>query len=239
MRIFWMFASIVTFLAIAMLCTPVKAHADYFNYPCNYPFVGGGAGVNLIVDAGGQWCDGPTEINWSHYHCESGGANVNIGAFAFAPVGGPVSLGGFGGNGVGGKGGDCYYRCPDGTVAPFPNPPAAWIKHMVLDPKNNDCDQHMGIAGPTSTPLVNELPGNMPPGQGAPDGVAVPQFPGGLPEGQHNPPALPGIPPPNPQVPPGPIPPGPDSVPMPSGKPVAPDATDSSPLTPGSPMQLP
>lgn len=221
----------ILFGAAFMQATP-PADADYFNYPCNYPFVGTGAGVNIIVDAGGQFCDGPTEVNWSHYHCESGGANVNIGAFAFAPVAGPISLGGFGGNGFGGKGGDCYYRCPDGTRAPFPNPPAKWIQHLVLDPKNNDCDQHMGIVGDTSTPLPNALPGNMAPGEGAPPGVPVPAAPGALPEGQHNPPALPGPPPP-------PEPAGPDGPPMPSGKPVTPDAGDGSPLTPGSPMQLP
>jgi hypothetical protein len=221
---------------VAVLTMP-KAHADYFQYPCNYPFVGTGAGVNIIASGGGQFCDGPTEINWSHYHCEGGGATVNLGALAFAPVG-PVSIGGFGGSGIGGHFEDCAYRCPDGSVAPFPNPPAAWIKHMVLNPKDNDCDQHMGVKGPTSTPQVNELPGNMQPGEGAPPGVAVPQFPGGLPEGQENPPALPGIPPPHPQVPPGPVPPGPE-VPMPSGHPVTPDAAEGSPLTPGSPMQLP
>lgn len=221
------------YVAVGCLAAQAEAHADYFNYPCNYPFVGTGGGVNIIANAGGQFCDGPTEINWSHYHCEGGGANVNLGAFAFAPVG-PVSLGGFGGSGIGGHLEDCYYRCPDGTKAPFPNPPAAWIKHLVLNPKDNDCDKHMGIVGDTSTPLVNALPGNMAPGEGAPPGVAVPAEPGGLPEGQVNPPALPGIPPPNPQVPPGP-----DAVPMPSGHPVTPDAAEGSPLTPGSPMQLP
>lgn len=219
--------------AFALVGTP-SAHADYFQYPCNYPFVGGGADVNMIVDAGGQFCDGPTEINWSHYHCESGGATANLGALAFTG-GGPLSFGGFGGSGIGGRGGDCWYRCPDGSPAPFPNPPAAWIKHLVLEPKNNDCVGHMGIRGPSSTPLPNALPGNMAPGEDAPDGVAVPTAPGALPQGQANPPALPGIPPPQPQVPPGP-----DAVPMPSGHPVTPNGeSDGSPLTPGSPMQLP
>jgi hypothetical protein len=220
------------FMATATLSMP-KAHADYFQYPCNYPFVGTGAGVNLIANGGGQYCDGPTEINWSHYHCEGGGATVNLGALAIVGSG-PVSLGGFGGNGVGGHFEDCHYRCPDGTEAPFPDPPAAWIKHLVLEPKNNDCDKHMGISGPTSSPLPNQLPGNMQPGEGAPPGVAVPVVPGALPEGEANPPALPGEPPPVPQVPPGP-----EAVPMPSGHPVTPDADEGSPLTPGSPMQLP
>ena len=232
MRKIILFVMIALACAIGYLSTPT-AKADYFAYPCNYPFVGAGAGVNILgVEGGGQFCDGPTEVNWSHYHCESGGANVNIGVLALTPAVGPISLGGFGGSGTGGKGGDCFYRCPDGSIAPIPNPPATWIKHVTLNPKDNDCDQHMGIRGPTSTPLVNELPGNMPPGEGAPPGVAVPEFPGGLPEGQQNPPALPGIPPPIPQVPPGP-----ESVPpMPSGHPITPSENEGSPLTPGSPM---
>lgn len=192
------------------------ARADYFAYPCNYPFVGTGADVNLIVDAGGQYCDGPTEINWTHYHCWSGGATVNLGGFAFAPVG-PLSVGGVGGNGIGGHGGQCRFVCPDGMVAPFPNPPAAWIRHLVLNPKDNDCVGHMGIRGDTSTPMINQLPGNMRPGDDPPDGVAVPVAPGALPLGQGNPPALPGPPPP----------------------PAPPSNDDSSPLTPGSPIELP
>lgn len=219
---------------IGLFVVVPQAHADYFNYPCNYPFVGQGGDVNVIVDAGGQYCDGPTEINWSHYHCEGGGATANIGALGIIGSG-PLSLGGFGGQGIGGRYQDCAYRCPDGAKAPFPNPPAAWIKHLVLEPKNNDCVGHMGVRGPDSTPLQNALPGNMEPGQDAPEGVAVPKAPGDTPQGQENPPALPGIPPPIPQVPPGP-----ESVPMPSGHPVTPNGEgDSSPLTPGSPMQLP
>lgn len=211
------------------------AAADYFSYPCNYPFVGTGADVNILgVNGGGQYCDGPTEVNWSHYHCQVVSGNVNLGAIALAPVGIPgFSIGGFGGQGTGGNVTDCHYVCPDGFIAPFPNPPAAWIKHMVLDPKNNDCDQHMGIQGPSSTPTENELPGNMPPGTGAPPGVAVPAAPGALPEGQTNPPALPG--PPKPPV----VGEGPEQVPMPAGKPVTPNADGGSPLTPGSPMNLP
>jgi hypothetical protein len=200
--------------ALLFMQTPV-ARADYFNYPCNYPFVGTGGDAKLgVIDAGGQYCDGPTEINWTHYHCWSGGATVNVGAFAFAPVG-PLSLGGFGGSGIGGNGGVCRYVCPDGMIAPFPNPPAAWIKHLVLDPRNSDCVGHMGIRGDTSTPMVNQLPGNMKPGEDPPDGVPVPDAPGGLPPGQRNPDAKPGPPPP-----------------------ALPDESPS-PLAPGSPIALP
>jgi hypothetical protein len=220
-------------MAIVM---PQTAHANYFNYPCNYPFVGTNADVNVIADVGGQYCDGPTEINWTHYHCWTFGATFNIGALAFAPVAGPLSVGGFGGNGLGGSGGQCRYVCPDGMIAPFPNPPAAWIKHLVLDPKNNDCVGHEGIIGDTSTPNVNELPGNIPPGQDAPDGVAVPVAPGALPPGEHNPDAKPG---PAPPVPPLSAP-GPSGPPMPAGHPVIPNGEEpESPLTPGSPMAIP
>lgn len=226
--------AVIVFVAacFAMIAGPPTSRADYFNYPCNYPFVGTGGGVNIVANAGGQFCDGPTEINWSHYHCEGGGANVNIGGLALAGSG-PLSIGGFGGSGFGGHMEDCYYRCPDGSKAPFPNPPAAWIRHMVLNPKDNDCVGHMGIRGESSTPLINQLPGNIAPGDDPPEGVAVPATPGGLPEGQANPPAVPG--PPKPPV----VGAGPEQVPMPSGHPVTPDADEGSPLTPGSPMQLP
>ena len=117
-------------------------------------------------------------------------------------------------------------------ITNFPNPPAAWIKRMVLDPKNDDCVGHKGVRGDTSTPMQNQLPGNMKPGEDAPDGVPVPPAPG-VPV-VPNPPALPA-------PPPAPDGPGPDQVPMPSGHPVTPNGNDDegSPLTPGSPMQLP
>lgn len=215
----WLLAMLATVWGLS-ICVAPPGQADYFNYPCAYPFVGTGGDVNVIVDAGGQYCDGPTEINWSHHHCQVISANVNLGALALAPVGG-LSVGGFGGNGIGGKIFDCHYRCPDGEEAPFPNPPFAWVKHLVLNPKDNDCVGHMGIRGPSSTPLQNALPGNMQPGDDPPDGVAVPAAPGALPEGQHNPPALPGPPPP---VPPPPPPPA---------------ADEGGGGMPGSPMPVP
>jgi hypothetical protein len=217
-------AAIAALATLFVVVPQPKAHADYFQYPCPYPFVGSGADVDVIAHGGGQYCDGPTEVNWSHYHCLSMGGGIGGGAIGIAPPIGGLSLGAFGGSGIGGNLGDCHYLCPDGTQAPFPNPPAAWVKHLVLDPKNNDCDQHMGIKGPSSTPLPNALPGNMAPGEGAPPGVAVPAFPGGLPLGVTNPPALPGPPPP-----PAPEPPAA----------AAPPAADSgSPLSPGSPLGL-
>lgn len=184
------------------------AHADYYNYPCNYPFVGTSADVDLIIHAGGQYCDGPMEINGSHYHCESGGGGIGGGAIGLAPVGG-LNVGAFGGSGIGGGAARCEWRCPDNTHTLAPNPPAAWVKHLIVDPKYNDCRDHMAAAGPDSAP---QEPGSGPPGPGQPDVPAG----GRLPEGEP--------PPPPPAAP---------------GKPnvIIPD--DPSLLTPGSPMPLP
>ena len=40
------------FLCGAFLCS-APAKADYFNYPCNYPFVGVGGGVDSYACASG------------------------------------------------------------------------------------------------------------------------------------------------------------------------------------------
>lgn len=159
-------------LAFAVV-SPPAARADYFNYPCNYPFIGMGADVNVIVDAGGQFCDGPMEINGSHYHCESGGATVNLGVIGLAPISG-VSVGGFGGSGVGGSGGSCTWRCPDNTpAARAPNPPAAWIKPLKVDEKNNDCRDHMIPNGSWSAPQ-GATPEGLPPGAPPPPDLSLP-----------------------------------------------------------------
>lgn len=158
-------------LTVGSLVTASSAHADYFNYPCNYPFVGMSGDVNLIVDAGGQFCDGPMEVNGSHYHCESGGANVNLGVLGFASQAAPgLSLGGFGGSGLGARGGSCTWRCPDNSMALPPNPPAQWIQHTVVVDKYNDCRDHMTPAGFWSDPQHPES-GPPAPGQhaGGPD----------------------------------------------------------------------
>jgi hypothetical protein len=148
------------------------ARADYYNYPCNYPFVGTSADVDVIVHGGGQYCDGPMEINGSHYHCESGGGGIGGGAIGLAPIGG-LNLGAFGGSGIGGNMGRCEWRCPDNTAAPPPNPPAKWITHLIVDPKYNDCRDHMAPAGPDSAP---QAPESGPPGPGEP--AASPIQPG-------------------------------------------------------------
>lgn len=159
--------------ALAAASAP-EAHADYFNYPCQPPGVGTGVDVNVIADVSGQFCDGPTEINLTHLHCESGGASVNIGAFALAPLAGsPLSLGGIGGGGIGGSGGGCSYRCPDNTVAPSPNPPGVGQKsyidvRSVIKLNKAFCvrEGHLAPAGPTSA-LVS-------PDEGFPDDPSKP-----------------------------------------------------------------
>lgn len=140
-------------IAGCVLASPQDtAHADYYNYPCNYPFVGTSGDVDIIVHAGGQYCDGPMEINGSHYHCESGGGGIGGGAIGIAPAIGGVSVGGFGGSGLGMYLGRCEWECPDASPAPPPNPPAAWVKHLVLVDKYNDCRDHMAPAGKDSAP---------------------------------------------------------------------------------------
>lgn len=72
------------------------------------------------------YCDFPTEINGSHWHCEWGG-------FAIQAVGG-VSImmfsAGISGN-VGGLTGSCTWRCPNLTMAAPPNPPGAWKDYVA------------------------------------------------------------------------------------------------------------
>jgi hypothetical protein len=146
--------------ALAAASAPV-AHADYFSYPCQPPGVGTGVQVHVIIDASGQFCDGPTEINLSHYHCESGGGGINGGAIGLGPSIGPLTLGGFGGSGFGGGGEGCSWRCPDNTLAPAPNPPGIGSREYidvraVIKRNKAFCvtQGHLIAAGPTSE-LVN------------------------------------------------------------------------------------
>lgn len=162
--------SIFTFMTavVVMATTPPRAHADYFQYPCNYPFIGSGADVQIIVHGGGQYCDGPTEINGSHYECRSGGGGIGGGVLGLAPLGG-VNVGGFGGSGVGMNIGDCHFRCPDGEIAPTPNPPGMWVKHLVVEERYNDCREHMAPQGPDSMGQAPE--------SGPEEGAGKPQSP--------------------------------------------------------------
>lgn len=133
------------------------AHADYFNYPCQPPGVGTGVQIHAIIDASGQFCDGPTEINLSHLHCESGGGGINGGAIGLAPSIAGLTFGGFGGSGFGGGGEGCSWRCPDNTLAPAPNPPGIGQREYidvraVIKRGTAFCvkEGHLEPAGPTS-----------------------------------------------------------------------------------------
>ena len=158
-KIVAIFAFFISLVSVAIFHGALKANADYFNYPCNYPFVGTSVEVRVFVQANGQYCDGPTEINWSHYHCAAGDAGVSgngIGIVGIPFIGGATAgIGGIGGGPIGGGGGNCEYECPDMTRAPFPNPPRAWINYMVLREKDNDCRDHMKPAGQNQSHRAN------------------------------------------------------------------------------------
>lgn len=223
--------NIVWLIALALIVfgqyifTAPKAHADYFKYPCQPPGVGTGVDVNIIVDAQGQFCDGPMEINLTHLHCESGGVTANLGAIALAPIGG-AALGGIGAGGIGGGGNGCSWRCPDNTLAPAPNPPFVW-QHSFIDPRavikkgTAFCvvGGHLDAAGPTSEMAD--------PNEGFPDDTGKPWEQGdpmiNMPRRQQSPPQpkpeVAGPPPegelPIPAVPPIPALPGLPALPLP------------------------
>jgi hypothetical protein len=97
--------------------------------PCDFPFVG----TQTYAAGGFFWyCDGPVEENGSHWHAEGRGFNAG------GPTGGGSYGGEFMGFGltfpggvVGGGGGFVGYVWPDGTPAPWPNPPGAWKDHLT------------------------------------------------------------------------------------------------------------
>jgi hypothetical protein len=112
---------------------------------CEYPGVG--AAVN-IFGIRGLFCDFPTEINGSHWHCEWGGAGIG-GVIGFSDNG---LSGGLAGGGVGGA--SCTWRCPDGTLAPPPNPPGMWKEYLVPMNSTNFCRDHMDPNGFWSAPTL-------------------------------------------------------------------------------------
>lgn len=123
----------ITFIAMGIFSNIAHAKADFFNYPCSPPGQGTGVDIKVIVDASGQFCDGPTQINLTHLHCDSGGASVQgsgVGLGSIPFLGGSaLSVGGIGGGAIGGGGQGCTYKCPDGTPAPQPNPP--WTQSNI------------------------------------------------------------------------------------------------------------
>lgn len=95
---------------------------------CDYPFIGhsemigAGPAANVYLYV----CDGPTEINGSHWHAELSGESVQ------AAVTAGVSLMFINANvaatgNLGALGGSTSWRCPDNSLsATAPNPPSAW-----------------------------------------------------------------------------------------------------------------
>jgi hypothetical protein len=145
-------ALVIAFMAaIGVLSVPAESHADD-QLVCPYPLVGEAVRVNVGIEAGGKFCDGPTEINGVHYHCEAGGALVGGGGFGLAPING-FTFGGILGGGIGAGRSLCAWRCPDNTPGPAPNPPGAWKEYLVIRVANNSCIGHMAPAGPTSEPV--------------------------------------------------------------------------------------
>jgi len=154
--------SILLAVPAAVLC-PAPAQADL----CPYPGVG--AAGEVLFGRGG-FCDYPMEVNGSHMHCEAGGAGLG-GNFGLAGVGdmGTASLG-LGGFGVGGA--SCTWRCPDGTLAPAPNPPGAWKDYLAAPVPTGFCvqDGHMDPNGFWSAPVLPTEgepvnPGELAPGE--------------------------------------------------------------------------
>jgi hypothetical protein len=93
---------------------------------CEYPGVGSSG---MIMSSYHYYCDFPTELNGSHWHCEYGGfamsgvGTVGVNIMMFSASAGVI------GN-VGGLNGSCSWRCPDMTMAEAPNPPGAWKERI-------------------------------------------------------------------------------------------------------------
>ena len=181
-------ASVVFFGFCASIFLPAgSAHADL----CTYPGVGTSA---VVLFGGGAFCDYPTEINGSHLHCEGGGAG--IGGVLGAVGQGENGSGSFGVGGSGAGGASCTWRCPDGAMAPAPNPPGLWRTYMVVMNSTNFCKDHMvpnGFWGEPVLPTEGIPPGGQP--NEAPERPGPPPAPGPVPFAPGVPEALtPGLP---------------------------------------------
>jgi hypothetical protein len=153
--------SLVTlgFVVPVVLSPPAEADTQ-----CPYPGVGV-LDVN-VGGVGGGFCDFPTEINGSHWHCEGGGASLGLAATGVGLGStGTLALAGVG-QGVGGV--SCNWRCPDGTDAPAPNPPGAWKEYLVPMNSTNYCVDRMEPAGFWSAPTL-PTEGIPPEGEMAPE----------------------------------------------------------------------
>jgi hypothetical protein len=168
--------------ALLLLSCPV-ANADIGGQVpapglCEYPGVGGSGMIGVLAPAYYYWCDFPTELNGSHWHCEDAGAagqgTIGFSMMFQAGLSGPV----------GGIVGSCTWRCPDLTMAEAPNPPGGWkdairpTKCKTIGPNPHE------VPAPVSEPIGE---------QGAVPSVPFgqPQPPAGTPEA----PPAPGMPP--------------------------------------------
>jgi len=170
-RALWLVVILVgLFLALTLCSAQPRASAD--TLACPYPFTGVGVEVDVAVQVTGGFCDGPTEINGTHWHCPYALVVAGGGGIGLAPFQG-VTIGGIASGGVGGGGKKCTWVCPDGFESVQPNPPGAWKDYLVVRPGNNSCLGHMAAAGPTSEPVE---PDQGPPGWQPPN-VLPPRLP--------------------------------------------------------------
>jgi len=123
------------------------AHADV---QCQYPMVG--ILAVSVGGIGGGFCDGPTEVNGSHWHCQGGGVNLGLGG-SLLGIGGTGNVG-IVGVGQGIHGISCSWKCADGADAPAPNPPGAWQHYLVPMNTTNFCKDHMTPNGFWSAPVL-------------------------------------------------------------------------------------
>jgi hypothetical protein len=133
---------------------------------CAYPMVGESGmdfGVYHYV------CDGPIEINGSHWHCEYGGAagQGSVGGGLSLAI---ISLNAQVGTNIGVLEGTCSWRCPDNNLAAAPNPPLAWQGGQPMTARCKDI-----APAPVPMWMANPQPAPGPPNPLAPQ----PQLPPG------------------------------------------------------------
>lgn len=120
-----------------LISIPSQAKADVIT--CPYPGVGHKVNIQVIVTAGGFYCDDPIEVNGAHMHCQEGNGGIGFSGGATGPgAGGLTNTFGFGSFQVGASVWDCGWVCPPipgdpnilystiGPPAAQPNPPGAW-----------------------------------------------------------------------------------------------------------------
>lgn len=122
---------LLTALAVWLLCAPPAHAGPDGSIPapglCDYPGVGGSGQIMNVYN---YWCDFPTEINGSHWHCELGGADLQAAVTAGLSIS-FFNLSGTLSGQVGAIVGSCSWRCPDMSIAGAPNPPGAWKDYIT------------------------------------------------------------------------------------------------------------